>query len=75
MYKSHSYLKILKGSNWFNNNVNAVSLARTHWPMRSLALEMGAILGARLTAFYQFLSVIPGRLPSYDMIWGYFELA
>ena len=31
----------VSGSNWFNNNMNAVSLARTHWPMQSAAFEMG----------------------------------
>ena len=33
----------LSGSNLPNNNVNAMSLARTHWPMPSSSFEMGAI--------------------------------
>ena len=33
----------LSGSNLPNNNVNAMSLARTHWPMPSESWEMGAI--------------------------------
>ena len=36
-------LGVLSGSNLPNNNVNAMSLARTHWPMPSLSFEMGAI--------------------------------